>query len=310
LLERGYEVHGFKRRVSVFNTERIEHLLDRITLHHGDITDTPSIMGVLAKVRPIEVYHLGAQSHVGVSFEQPEYTAQADAVGTLRILEAIRALGLSSRFYNASTSEIFGSTPPPQSETTLMHPRSPYGCAKLYGHWITVNYREAYGIHASNGILFNHESPRRGETFVTRKIIRGLVRVKHGLQDCLTLGNLEAKRDWGHAKDYVKAMWLMLQQEKPDDYVIATGQARSVQDFVDIASQAIFGAKPDQGRVNGKQIIRTDPSYYRPAEVDHLCGDSTKARQKLGWKPEITFQEMVEEMVRHELGQAATTCRL
>jgi GDPmannose 4,6-dehydratase len=301
LLSKGYEVHGFKRRVSVFNTERIEHLLDKVTLHHGDLTDTPSIMRVLSKVRPDEIYHLGAQSHVGVSFEQPEYTAQADAIGTLRILESIKSLDLGARFYNASTSEVFGSSPPPQNESTLMHPRSPYGVSKLYGHWITVNYREAYGLHASNGILFNHESPRRGETFVTQKVVKGLLRVKEGKQGCVKIGNLKARRDWGHAKDYVEAMWLMLQQEKPDDYVISTGESHSVRDFIDSASLLIFGVKSgwgaDVGYINGKAVIQVDEEYFRPSEVDHLRGDSSKAKEKLGWVPKTSFNQLVSEMV-------------
>lgn len=291
LLSKGYEVHGIKRRVSVFNTERIDHIpeSDKFKLHHGDITDTPSLMRILYEVNPDEVYHLGAQSHVGVSFEEPEYTAQADALGTLRILESIRLLKIKCRFYNASTSELFGSSPPPQNELTPFHPRSPYGCAKLYSHFITVNYREAYKLHASNGILFNHESPRRGETFVTRKITKALNRIKRGEQDKLILGNLEAKRDWGHAKDYVEAMYLMLQQESPDDYVISTGESHSVREFINEAAKVL--------ELDLTNRVEQDERLKRPAEVDHLQGDSSKAREILNWKPKVTFKELVREMV-------------
>jgi len=321
LLEKGYEVHGIKRRTSLFNTDRIDHLYrdphegeTRFFLHHGDMTDSSSLIRIMRQVQPDEVYNLAAQSHVAVSFEEPEYTADSDALGTLRLLEAIRMLGMerTARFYQASTSELYGSTPPPQSETTPFHPRSPYAVAKMYAFWITVNYREAYGLYACNGILFNHESPRRGETFVTRKITRALARIKLGLQDCLYLGNLDAKRDWGHAKDYVRMMWMMLQQDEPDDFVVATGEQHSVREFVE-ASAAELGMEihwrgegVDEVGVdaNGRVIVRVDPRYFRPAEVESLLGDPTKAKEKLGWTPEVSFRELVAEMVREDLKEA------
>ncbi len=320
LLERGYEVHGLKRRTSLFNTARIDHLHEepsqehrRFFLHHGDLTDSSSLMHVLQKVRPDEVYNLGAQSHVAVSFEEPEYTANSDALGALRLLEGIRTLGLSdqTRFYQASTSELFGLVREiPQRETTPFHPRSPYGVAKLYAHWITVNYREAYGLFACSGILFNHESRLRGATFVTRKITRALARIKLGLQDVLYLGNLNARRDWGHARDYVRAQWLMLQQPEPRDYVIATGQQHSVREFVELAARELgfeitwrdsdvseHGVDAATGRV----LVRVDPRYFRPAEVETLLGDATEARRVLGWEPEISFEQLVQEMVQSDL---------
>ncbi len=333
LLDKGYEVHGVKRRTSLFNTDRIDHLYEapdvpdrKFVLHHGDLTDSSSLTHVLEKVQPDEVYNLGAQSHVAVSFEEPEYTANSDAMGPLRLLEAIRILGLSgkTRFYQASTSELFGRVlETPQKESTPFYPRSPYGVAKLYGYWITVNYREAYGMYACNGILFNHESPVRGETFVTRKVTRALARIVLGLQDCLYLGNLEARRDWGHAKDFVRAMWLMLQQPAPEDFVIATGEQHSVRDFV-TAAAAELGVAMDWegtgadavGRVAkvdarfeaslrpGQTIVRIDKRYFRPTEVDTLLGDATKARTQLGWKPEVGFPELVAEMVREDLRSA------
>ena len=319
LLEKGYEVHGIKRRASLFNTGRIDHLYQdphdrdlRFRLHYGDMTDANSLIHVIQKVRPDEIYNLAAQSHVGVSFESPEYTANVDGLGTLRILDAIRVLGMTEkvRFYQASTSELFGQArETPQKETTPFHPRSPYGVAKLYGYWITVNYREAYGMFACNGILFNHESPVRGETFVTRKITRGLARIKVGLQECLFLGNLDSKRDWGHARDYVEMQWLMLQQEQPDDYVIATGQQYSVRDFVKAAAENIGmelawrGAGPEEKAFDrrGRCVVAVDPHYFRPAEVDTLMGDASKARAKLGWAPKITFRNLVAEMVAADL---------
>lgn len=303
LLEKGYEVHGIKRRCSNLNTQRIDHLFNDLHLHYGDMTDTSNLRHLVDKIKPDEIYNLAAQSHVAVSFEQPEYTANADAVGTLRLLEA--ALWNDSRFYQASTSEMFGSSSPPQNETTPFHPRSPYGAAKLYAHWMTVNYREAYGIYACSGILFNHESPRRGETFVTRKIVQGLVRIKQEKQEQLVLGNLAAKRDWGHAKDYVRAMWLMLQQDEPEDYVIATGQMFTVADFVMAAAKQLeMQLEWDEGEAywQGKKIITTDKKYLRPTEVDSLCGNATKARVKLNWQPEISFEQLVTEMVEAELG--------
>lgn len=330
LLDKGYEVHGLKRRASSFNTERVDHLYEdphlgqgRFRLHYGDLTDALSLTRLVAEVAPDEIYNLGAQSHVGVSFETPEYTAEVDGLGSLRLLEAIRFLGLENktRFYQASTSELYGKvTETPQREKTPFHPRSPYGVAKLYAHWITVNYREAYGLFACAGILFNHESPRRGETFVTRKITRGLVRVAQGLDPCLYLGNLEARRDWGHARDYVRAMWLMLQHERPEDYVIATGQQHSVRDFVlwtaeelgltlefegkgidEVATvRSITGARAP-ALCPGDVILRVDPSYFRPAEVDTLLGDATKAREELGWVPEISAREICAEMVDADL---------
>ena len=308
LLEKGYEVHGIVRRASLINTHRIDHIYDDIKLHYGDLTDAYSLIGIIQKVKPQEIYNLGAQSHVKVSFEIPEYTAQVDALGTLRVLEAVRSLGMEKdvRIYQASTSELYGLVQAtPQTETTPFHPRSPYGVAKLYGYWIIKNYREAYGMHCSTGILFNHESPRRGETFVTRKITRGLSRISVGEQDCLYLGNINAKRDWGHAKDFVKAMWLMLQQEEPDDYVIATGKQYSVKDFVD-ETAPYFGFNiewrgDDKNEfgfdlVSERSVIRIDERYFRPAEVESLLGDATKAKEKLGWEPTTTFKELVEDM--------------
>ena len=311
LLEKGYEVHGIVRRSSLINTHRIDHIYDNpnLTLHYGDLTDATNIIGVIKKVEPNEIYNLGAQSHVKVSFETPEYTGNVDGLGTLRILEAVRLLGMEDkvRIYQASTSELYGLVQEvPQRETTPFYPRSPYGVAKLYGYWIVKNYRESYGLHASSGILFNHESPRRGETFVTRKITRGLSRISTGEQNVLSLGNLDARRDWGHAKDFVKAMWLMLQQDEPDDYVIATGIQYSVRDFVDAAAP-YFGMKIEwmgEGLNevgydwNTKRpVIKVDPKYFRPAEVESLLGDPTKAKEKLGWEPETSFTELVEDMV-------------
>ena len=311
LLEKGYEVHGIVRRSSLINTHRIDHIYDNpnLTLHYGDLTDATNIIGVIKKVEPDEIYNLGAQSHVKVSFETPEYTGNVDGLGTLRILEAVRLLGMEDkvRSYQASTSELYGLVQEvPQRETTPFYPRSPYGVAKLYGYWIVKNYRESYGLHASSGILFNHESPRRGETFVTRKITRGLSRISVGEQDVLSLGNLDARRDWGHAKDFVEAMWLMLQQDKPDDYVIATGEQYSVRDFVDAAAP-YFGMNIEwmgEGLNevgydwNTKRtVIKVDPKYFRPAEVESLLGDASKAKEKLGWEPKISFTELVEDMV-------------
>ncbi len=322
LLDKGYEVHGIKRRTSLFNTDRIDHLYEgpevksrRFILHHGDLTDSSSLIRIIQQVRPDEIYNLAAQSHVAVSFEEPEYTANSDALGALRILEAIRILGLEqkTRFYQASTSELFGLVQEiPQKETTPFYPRSPYAVAKLYAYWITVNYREAYGLYACNGILFNHESPIRGETFVTRKITRALARIKLGLQDCLYLGNLDAKRDWGHARDYVEMQWLMLQQEKPDDFVIATGVQYSVRDFVDAAARELGMAVRWEGRgvdekgydASGKIIVAVDPRYFRPTEVETLLGDPSKAKTKLGWTPRTSFAELVAEMVREDLKSA------
>jgi len=326
LLAKGYAVHGIKRRTSLFNTDRIDHLYQdphepqrRFILHHGDMTDSSSLIRIMQQVQPDEIYNLAAQSHVAVSFEEPEYTADSDALGALRLLEAMRILGLErrARFYQASTSELYGLVAEsPQSETTPFYPRSPYGVAKLYAYWITVNYREAYGMYACNGILFNHESPVRGETFVTRKITRALARIKLGLQDCLWLGNLDARRDWGHARDYVEAMWLMLQQREPEDFVIATGEQHSVRDFVDAAAAELgmeirWSGKgvDEQGRItdtSGKErtIVAVDPRYFRPTEVDSLLGDARKARQKLGWKPRTTFRELVAGMVREDLKAA------
>ncbi len=330
LLAKGYEVHGIKRRASSFNTQRIDHIYQdphtgnaRFKLHYGDLTDSSALTRILQETQPDEVYNLGAQSHVAVSFEAPEYTADVDGMGTLRLLEAIRFLGMEkkTRFYQASTSELYGLVhETPQTETTPFHPRSPYAVAKLYAYWITVNYREAYGIYACNGILFNHESARRGETFVTRKITRGLANVAQGLEDCLFMGNVDAKRDWGHAKDYVSMQWLMLQQEMPQDFVIATGQQHSVRDFITWAANDLGlalefeGAGVDEiGRVAaiegdmapalnvGDVVLRIDPRYFRPAEVDTLLGDATKAREELGWEPEITAREMCAEMVAEDL---------
>ncbi|KAA3626769.1 MAG: GDP-mannose 4,6-dehydratase [Proteobacteria bacterium] len=322
LLEKGYEVHGLKRRTSLFNTDRIDHLYQdpheksrRFILHHGDMTDSSSLIRIIQQVQPDEIYNLAAQSHVAVSFEEPEYTANSDALGVLRLLEAIRILGLEkkTRFYQASTSELYGMVQEvPQRETTPFYPRSPYAVAKLYGYWIVVNYREAYGIYACNGILFNHESPIRGETFVTRKITRALARIKLGLQDCLYLGNLDAKRDWGHARDYVEMQWLMLQQDEPEDFVIATGVQYAVRDFVDAAAAELGitikwegkGAEEKGYDVNGKCIVAVDPRYFRPTEVEMLLGDPSKAKKKLGWTPRISFEELVAEMVREDLKTA------
>ena len=328
LLNKGYEVHGIKRRASLFNTDRIDHLYQdphvndkRFILHYGDLTDSTNLIRIIQQVQPDEIYNLAAMSHVAVSFETPEYTANADGIGTLRILEAIRILGLEkkTRFYQASTSELYGLVQEtPQKETTPFYPRSPYAVAKLYAYWITVNYREAYGIYACNGILFNHESPIRGETFVTRKITRALARIKLGLQDCLFLGNMDAKRDWGHAKDYVEMQWLMLQQDEPEDFVIATGVQYSVRDFVNAAAKelgmnirwegqganevgSLLSSSPAGGE---KAIVKVDPRYFRPTEVETLLGDPTKAKEKLGWVPKITFDELVAEMVREDLKAA------
>lgn len=322
LLSKGYEVHGIKRRTSLFNTDRIDHLYQdphepdvRFKLHHGDLTDSTSLIRIIQAVQPDEIYNLAAQSHVAVSFEEPEYTANSDALGALRILEAIRILGLEkkTRFYQASTSELFGLVQEiPQKETTPFYPRSPYAVAKLYAYWITVNYREAYGMYACNGILFNHESPVRGETFVTRKITRALARIKLGLQDCVYLGNLNAKRDWGHARDYVEMQWLMLQQERPEDFVIATGVQYSVRDFINAAAKELDMAIQWEGKgvdekgydALGKCIVAVDPRYFRPAEVETLLGDAGKAKAKLGWWPKTTFKELVAEMVREDLKSA------
>ena len=323
LLGKGYVVHGIKRRSSLLNTDRIDHLYQdphevnvRLTLHYGDLTDATNLIRIIQQVKPDEIYNLAAQSHVAVSFETPEYTANADGVGTLRMLEAIRILGLEgrTRFYQASTSEMFGKAPEtPQRETTPFYPRSPYGVAKLYAHWICVNYREAYGLYACNGILFNHESPLRGETFVSRKITRALARIRAGLQDTLHLGNLDAKRDWGHARDYVRAQWLMLQQPQPEDYVVATGKQHSVRDFVDLAGRLLGmdiewrGRGVDElgvDRNDGHTVVRVDPRYFRPAEVESLLGDASKIRDKLGWAPEISFEALVREMVESDLALA------
>ncbi len=322
LLLKGYEVHGIKRRTSLFNTDRIDHLYEdphvhhrNFILHYGDLTDSSSLVHIVQKVQPDEVYNLGAQSHVAVSFEQPEYTADVDAMGTLRLLEAIRILGLEkkTRFYQASTSELYGLVQQvPQTERTPFYPRSPYAVAKLYAYWITVNYRESYGMYACNGILFNHESPTRGETFVTRKITRALARIKVGLQDCLYLGNMNALRDWGHARDYVEMQWLMLQQEKPEDFVIATGQQHSVREFVSIAAAELDlkltwtgnGVEEKAMDESGQVIVAVDPRYFRPAEVETLLGDATHARHRLGWKPRIGFEELVREMVQTDLQEA------
>jgi GDPmannose 4,6-dehydratase len=333
LLAKGYEVHGIKRRASLFNTERIDHIYqdphvedNHFHLHYGDLSDTSNLNRIMCEVRPDEVYNLGAMSHVAVSFESPEYTADVDAIGTLRLLEAIRFLGLekTTRFYQASTSELYGLVQEtPQRETTPFYPRSPYAVAKLYAYWITVNYREAYGLYACNGILFNHESPRRGETFVTRKITRGLANISQGLEQQLFLGNLDALRDWGHARDYVEMQWLMLQQDTPEDYVIATGRQYSVRHFVEVAARelgieiawqgegvhergivaAIQGDKAP-GVVVGQPIVAVDPQYFRPTEVDTLLGDPGKARRRLGWEPRTSFEAMVQEMVAHDLETA------
>jgi GDPmannose 4,6-dehydratase len=308
LLEKGYEVHGIIRRASQINTQRIDQIYDRIKLHYGDLTDSTNLVRVIQLVQPDEIYNLGAQSHVKVSFEIPEYTADVDGIGTLRILEAVRLLGMEkkTRIYQASTSELYGLVQEiPQKETTPFYPRSPYGVAKLYGYWIVKNYRESYGLHASSGILFNHESPRRGETFVTRKITRGLSRISTGQQDILYLGNLNAKRDWGHSKDFVEAMWLMLQQDEPDDYVIATGKQYSVREFVEAAAP-YFGMQITwrgdglneigYDVFTGNEVIKVNPKYFRPAEVETLLGDATKAKEKLGWEPKISFNQLVEDM--------------
>jgi GDPmannose 4,6-dehydratase len=319
LLDKGYEVHGIKRRASLFNTDRIDHLYTdphapnrRLILHYGDLTDATNLIRIVQEVQPQEIYNLAAQSHVAVSFETAEYTANSDALGTLRLLEAIRICGLaaSTRFYQASSSEMFGKVQEiPQRETTPFYPRSPYAAAKVYAYWITVNYREAYGMYACNGILFNHESPLRGETFVTRKVTRGLARIKAGLDDCLYLGNLDALRDWGHARDYVRAQWLMLQQAEPEDYVIATGEQHSVRAFVVLAARLLGmelawrGKGVDEHAVDqatGRTVVRVDPRYFRPTEVDTLLGDPSKARGKLGWRPEIGFEALVREMVHED----------
>ena len=334
LLEKGYEVHGIKRRASLFNTQRVDHIYEdphvehaRFKLHYGDLTDSSNLTRILSEVQPDEVYNLGAQSHVAVSFEAPEYTADVDAIGTLRLLEAIRFLGLEkkTRFYQASTSELYGLVQEiPQKETTPFYPRSPYAVAKMYAYWITVNYRESYGIYACNGILFNHESPRRGETFVTRKITRGIANIAQGLEQCLYLGNMDALRDWGHAKDYVRMQWMMLQQDAPEDFVIATGKQISVREFVRLAATnagitleftgtgveetatvtAITNPEKAPALNIGDTIVRVDPRYFRPAEVETLLGDPTKAKEKLGWTPEITVEEMCAEMVAADLNTA------
>ena len=318
LLKKGYEVHGIKRRTSLINTDRIDHLYEepheanrKFILHHGDLTDSTSLIRIIQEVQPDEIYNLAAQSHVAVSFEEPEYTANSDAIGALRILEAIRILKLEkkTKFYQASTSELFGATKEtPQSEKTPFYPRSPYGVAKLYAYWITVNYREAYNIYACNGILFNHESPVRGETFVTRKITRALARIKLGLQKTLYIGNLNALRDWGHAKDFVEAQWLMLQQENPEDFIIATGKQYSVRDFINEASKQLnmkieWSGKDlnEIGIFEGKDIVKVDPKYFRPTEVDTLLGDYSKAKEKLKWTPKISFKQLVKEMIDEDL---------
>ncbi|MCC6590816.1 MAG: GDP-mannose 4,6-dehydratase [Bryobacterales bacterium] len=308
LLSKGYEVHGLKRRASLFNTDRVDHIYQdlheknlRFTLHYGELTDGSCMATLLYDIRPDEVYHLGAQSHVRVSFDVPEFTTDVVATGTLRILEAIRRTGVKTRFYQASSSEQFGSTPPPQSETTAFHPRSPYACAKVYAHNITVNYRESYGMHASCGVLFNHESPRRGETFVTRKITRAAAHVKLGLQKKLYLGNLDAKRDWGYAPDYVRAMWMMLQQDEPNDYVIGTGEAHSVRDFVEAAFARV--------NLDWRDYVEIDPRYFRPAEVDYLLADATKAKKDLGWEPMVTFSQLVNIMVDADLAEVELKMR-
>jgi len=325
LLKKGYQVHGIKRRSSSFNTARVDHLYEdphvdhpNFFLHYGDLTDSTNLIRIVQETVPDEIYNLGAQSHVAVSFETPEYTANSDAMGTLRLLEAIRILKLEKvcRFYQASTSEMYGKVQAiPQNETTPFYPRSPYGAAKLYAYWITVNYRESYGLHASNGILFNHEGPTRGETFVTRKITRAVAAIEHGLQPCLFLGNLDAKRDWGHARDYVEGMWLMLQQPTPDDYVLATGEMHSVREFVEHAFRCVdrtivwHGSGADETGADARTnevLVRIDPRYYRPAEVELLLGDPSKARDRLGWKHRTSFEGLVKEMVQSDLAEAAT----
>ena len=339
LLEKGYEVHGIKRRASIFNTDRVDHIYqdrhDRhvnFFLHYGDLTDSSNIIRIISEIQPDEIYNLGAQSHVAVSFESPEYTADVDALGTLRILEAIRFLGLEkkTKFYQASTSELYGLVQEiPQKETTPFYPRSPYAVAKLYAYWIAVNYRESYGIYACNGILFNHESPRRGETFVTRKITRGIANIAQGLEKCLFLGNMDALRDWGHAKDYVRMQWMMLQQEQPEDFVIATGKQISVREFVrmsaaelgielkfegegvfEVAKVVSIKGNDAPALRKGDVIVRVDPKYFRPAEVETLLGDPSYAKERLGWEPEITVEEMCAEMVRHDLDKAKQTALL
>ncbi|WP_413295537.1 GDP-mannose 4,6-dehydratase [Synechococcus sp. MIT S9452] len=325
LLEKGYEVHGIKRRASSFNTSRIDHLYQdpheespQLVLHYGDLTDSSNLIRIIQQVQPDEIYNLGAQSHVAVSFEAPEYTANCDALGTLRILEAVRMLGLTqkTRIYQASTSELYGLVQEtPQRESTPFYPRSPYGVAKLYGYWITVNYRESYGMYCCNGLLFNHESPRRGETFVTRKITRGLARIDAGLEDCLYMGNLDSLRDWGHARDYVEMQWRMLQQDSPEDFVIATGRQESVRRFIELSAKALgwggitwdgtelneIGRRTDTNEV----VVRIDPRYFRPAEVETLLGDPTKAHSKLGWTPTTTLEELVKEMIDHDREDAS-----
>jgi len=322
LLEKGYEVHGLKRRASSFNTHRVDHFYQdphtqdrRFIMHYGDLTDATNLIRIIQKVKPDEIYNIGAQSHVKVSFEVPEYTANSDALGALRILEAIKLLGLEdhTRFYQASTSEMFGATPPPQNESSPFYPRSPYGAAKLYAHWVTVNYREAYGLYAVSGILFNHESPRRGETFVTRKVTRAAARIKLGLQDTLYLGNLDAKRDWGHARDFVEAMHLMLRQDKPEDYVIATGEQHTVRELAELAFRCAGIGIEWQGsgqeekgvdRQTGRTVVRIDPAYFRPTEVDSLLGDPSRARKQLGWQPRTRFSELIQEMTEYDLDLA------
>jgi len=324
LLKKGYQVHGIKRRSSSFNTDRIDHLYTdqhdvaanapHLTLHYGDLADSMSLVRIIQQTQPDEIYNLGAQSHVAVSFETPEYTADTVGLGALRILEAIRISGLEkkTRYYQASTSELYGMVQEtPQTETTPFYPRSPYAAAKLYAYWITINYREAYGLYACNGILFNHESPIRGETFVTRKITRALARIKLGLQECLYLGNLDAKRDWGHAKDYVEMQWLMLQQDQPEDYTISTGEQHTVREFVEVAAKELGidikwqgNGVNEKGRWQDKVIVSVDPRYFRPTEVETLLGDSTKAKERLGWSPKITFKDLVKEMVEADLKEA------
>ena len=335
LLEKGYEVHGIKRRASSFNTARIDHLYQtpetdtRLLLHYGDLTDSSNLTRIIQQVQPDEIYNLGAQSHVAVSFEAPEYTANCDALGTLRILEAVRLLGLTdhTRIYQASTSELYGLVQEvPQTETTQFHPRSPYGVAKLYGFWITVNYREAYGMYACNGLLFNHESPRRGETFVTRKITRGLARINEGIESCLYMGNLDSLRDWGHARDYVEMQWRMLQQEKPEDFVIATGRQESVRRFIELSAKRLGWNQSESGPAinwegsgleevgrradTGEIVVRIDPRYFRPAEVETLLGDPSKAQEKLGWSPTTTLEELVTEMIDHDREEARKLAHL
>jgi len=330
LLNKNYEVHGIKRRSSSFNTQRIEHIYQdphienkNFILHYGDLTDSTNLIKIIQHIQPDEIYNLGAQSHVAVSFESPEYTANSDAIGTLRLLEAIKILNLTkkTKFYQASTSELFGAIKEsPQNENTPFYPRSPYGVAKLYAHWITVNYRESYGIFACNGILFNHESPRRGETFVTRKITRGLSRINEGLEKCLYMGNLDSLRDWGHAKDYIEMQWLILQQDKPDDYVIATGRQESVRRFIELSANELgwYSSKYQKSIIwegtgldeigkradNGDIVIKVDPRYFRPCEVDSLLGDASKAEKELGWKPKVSFEELIKSMIKNDKEEA------